>query len=96
MAKDKPQEAKKDNDGRSIRDRADTKDSELPERSGKMANEKGGPTVEEKGKGKAVDKSTDGDKKSTEVKKDKDGADAKDMEHPEGWWKRASCDSCGC
>ena len=55
-----------------------------------MAKENGGPTAEEKGKWKAVDKSTDGDKKPQDVKKDKDGkpvpngVDAKDLEIPEG------------
>ena len=39
-----------------------------------MAKENGEPTAAEKGKGKAVDDQTiNGDKKSEEVKKDKDG-----------------------
>lgn len=55
-----------------------------------MAKENGAPTAEEKGKGKAVDKSVDGDKKPQDVKKDKDGKpikdgkDTKDLELPDG------------
>ena len=55
-----------------------------------MAKETGAPTAEEKGKGKAVDKPVDGEKKDKDVKKDKDGkpikdgVNAKDMELPEG------------
>lgn len=57
-----------------------------------MAKENGArpPTAEEKGKGKAVDKAVNGDKKQEEVKKDKDGKpiqngeNAKDSELPEG------------
>ena len=61
-----------------------------------MAKETGAPTAEEKGKGKAVEKSVDGDKKQLEPKKDKDGKpikdskDAKDLELPEGSFRRRS------
>ena len=56
----------------------------------KMAKENGAPTAEEKGKGKAVEKPVDGEKKPQEVKKDKDGKpikdgkDGKDLELAEG------------
>ena len=54
-----------------------------------MARENGAPTAEEKGKGKAVERPVDGEKKPQEVKKDKDGkpikdGDAKDLDLPEG------------
>ena len=55
-----------------------------------MAKENGAPTAEEKGKGKAVDKPIDVEKKEKEIKKDKDGkpikngGDGKDLELPEG------------
>lgn len=53
-----------------------------------MAKENGQPTAEEKGKGKAVDKTVDTEKKPEEVKKDKDGkpiVNGKKGEPEEGW-----------
>ena len=69
-----------------------------------MAKENGArpPTAEEKGKGKAVDKTTNGEKKQDEVKKDKDGkpiqngVNAKDVELPEGLQSSSSFSISTC